>query len=103
MPTIRVASKELTNASQAFVTAGGNIKNLTTSMLNIVQELSSTWSGEAAEAYYTKLRNTETGMNQMYNKIIKSSDNLSQMATIYENAERTNVELANSLKTAEFV
>lgn len=103
MPSIRVSASELNNASQAFLTAGGNIKNLTTSMLNIAQELRTTWAGEAAESYYTKLKSTETGMTQMYNKIIKSSTNLSEMATIYENAERTNVELANSLKTAEFV
>ena len=103
MATIRVTASELNNASQAFLTAGGNIRNLTTSMLNIVRELSSTWSGEAANAYYTKLKSTETGMTQMYNKIVKSSTNLSEMATIYENAERTNVELSGSLKTAEFV
>ncbi len=103
MATIRVTATELNNASQAFLTAGGNIKNLTTNMLNIAQELSTTWSGDAANAYYTKLKSTETGMTQMYNKIVKSSTNLSEMATIYENAERTNVELSGSLKTAEFV
>lgn len=51
MATIRVTASELNNASQAFLTAGGNIRNLTTSMLNIVQELSSTWSGEIGRAH----------------------------------------------------
>ena len=103
MATIRVTSTELNNASQEFLRAGTNIKNLTNNMLNIVQELSSTWSGEAATAYYNKLKSTETGMNRMYDKIVKSSTNLSEMATVYENAEKTNVDLTASLKTAEFV
>ena len=49
---IRVTPEELRKAAQTFTSSNSAIGNATQSMLNIAQELQSTWGGDAATTYY---------------------------------------------------
>lgn len=100
---IRVTPEELRKAAQTFTSSNTNIRSATQSMLNIAQELQSTWGGEAATAYYNKLNSLQDGMTKMQDTITKEAANLEQMAGIYESTENANRELANALPKNDFV
>ncbi len=100
---IRVTPEELKKAAQAFTGSNSNIGEATRNMLNIAQELQSTWGGEAASAYYKKLSELQTGMSKMQAIITKEATNLETMAGIYQDAENANRDLANTLSKEDFV
>ena len=68
-------------------------------MLDIAAQLGSTWGGDAANAYYAKLRGLQADMNKLHNMINEHVTDLNEMAREYEDKERAAVEAANALKT----
>ena len=100
---IRVTPEELRKAAQTFTSSNTSIGSATQSMLNIAQELQSTWGGEAATTYYNKLNSLQGGMSKMQSIITKEAAKLEQMAGIYESTESANRDLANTLSKEDFV
>lgn len=100
---LRVTPEKLRTGSQQFQNSCSVVKNLTNSMLNIVSQLNSTWSGEAATGYYGKLRGLEPDMNKLYKMIKEHTDDLMEMANTYQQAENANKQTASALKTNQIV
>jgi WXG100 family type VII secretion target len=101
--TLRVTPEELRKAAQSFDTSNKSIKTIADSMVGIADELTAVWTGEASVAYCNKLKGLRDGMNNMQNNISKQVENLEGMATVFENAEKANVEKSNELKKDDFV
>lgn len=99
---LKVSPQELKNASETFRNESAVIKSITESMLNIANELKS-WTGEASNAYCSKLTGLGEGMNRMNERINQQAQNLVEMAGIFEQAENTNVQTANQLRKEDFV
>jgi len=100
---VRVSTTELKNASGVFATANQNIKTITENVVGIADELTAVWTGEASVAYCNKLRGLRNSMTQIQTKVNNQAQSLTDMATVFEEAERQNVEQSNELKNDDFV
>jgi WXG100 family type VII secretion target len=97
--TLRVTPEKLISTAQSFSASAGNVQNLTASMLSTIDNLNSTWAGEAATAYYTKAHGLQESINKMVRMINEHSTDLQAMAQAYQEAEQTAQATAAALQT----
>jgi len=100
---LRVTPEKMLSASGQFQQSDNTVNNLTKNMLDIVNQLNSTWAGEAATGYYTKLKGLEGDMQKLHKMIQEHATDLQDMAKTYQEAEKANLQTANALKTNEIV
>lgn len=100
---LRVTPEKLISMSQQFQTSDNNVNNLTRNMMDIVSQLNSTWAGDAATGYYTKLKGLQGDMDKLHKMIQEHTTDLQEMARTYQAAEQANVQTASALKTNEIV
>lgn len=100
---LRVTPEKMISVSTQFGQSDATVNNLTTQMMDIVGQLSSTWAGEAATAYYNRLKGLQGDMQKLHKMIQEHTADLNEMAKTYQNAEKENVQTANALKTNEIV
>lgn len=96
--TIKVAPQALKNASAQFGQSDQNVANLTNQMMEIANQLSSTWTGEAATGYYNKLRGLQGDVTKLHKMISEHVTDLVDMANVFEQAETASREIAGELK-----
>lgn len=100
---LRVTPEKLISVSTQFGQSDNTVNNLTTQMMDIINQLNSTWAGEAATGYYNKLRGLEGDMQKLHKMIQEHTTDLNEMAKTYQQAEKDNVQTASALKTNEIV
>lgn len=100
---LRVTPEKLISASGQFQQSDSTVNNLTQNMMDIVNQLNSTWAGEAATEYYSKLKGLEPDMQKLHNMIQRHTTDLQEMAKTYQEAEKANLQTASALKTNEIV
>lgn len=100
---LRVTPETMLSISSQFGDCNNQVKTLTSQMLNIVGELNSTWAGEAATLFYSKLKGLEPDMQKLFNMIKEHTDDLQTMAKTYQQAEKANQQTASALTTAGIV
>ena len=100
---LRVTPETMISISGQFGECNNQVKNLTNQMMNIASELSGSWAGEAAQAFYGKLKGLEPDMQKLFNMIKEHTDDLQTMAKAYQQAEKANQQTASSLTTAGIV
>lgn len=96
---LRVTPQELINAASEFSTNGGEIANLTQQMTDLVNGLSSVWSGEAAEAYRTKFAGLSDDIQKLIGFVKEHAQDLQDMAAIYTQAEQANEDIIANLQS----
>ena len=100
---LRVTPEKLISTSTQFGQSDSKVNTLTQSMMDIANQLNSTWAGETATGYYTKLKGLQADMQKLHKMIQEHTTDLQEMAKTYQEAEKANVQTANALKTNEFV
>lgn len=100
---LRVTPEKMISVSGQFQQSDNTVNNLTKSILDIVGQLSSTWAGEAATGYYTKLKGLDGDMQKLHKMIQEHTTDLQDMAKTYQEAEKANLQTSNALKTNEIV
>lgn len=100
---LRVTPEKMLSVSGQFQQSDTTVNNLTKNMLDIVNQLNSTWAGEAATGYYSKLKALDTDMQKLHKMIQEHATDLQDMAKTYQEAEKANLQTANALKTNEIV
>lgn len=100
---LRVTPEKMITASTQFQQSNTDVKNLTQNMMDIVNQLSTTWAGEAATEYYNKLKGLEPDMQKLHKMIQEHTTDLQDMAKTFQEAERANLQTASALKTNEIV
>lgn len=100
---LRVTPEKMISVATQFGESDNTVNNLTQQMMDIVSQLSSTWAGEAATGYYTKLKGLQGDMQKLHKMIQEHTTDLNDMAKTYQQAEKDNVQTANALKTNEIV
>lgn len=100
---LRVTPEKMISVSTQFQQSDNTVNNLTKSMLDITGQLSSTWAGEAATGYYNKLKGLDNDMQKLHKMIQEHTTDLQDMAKTYQEAEKSNLQTANALKTNEIV
>ena len=100
---LKVTPEKMISIATQFGTTGNNVNNLTQQMLDIASQLSSTWAGEAATGFYNKLNSLQNDMQKVFKLIQEHSTDLNDMAKVFQQAEKDNLQTASSLKTAGIV
>lgn len=95
--TLRVTPAKLREASDQFSTANNNLKTLTQQMLDEINGLRGSWSGDAADQYTSKFSKLQVDMNKMSAMIQEHVNDLQEMASEYENAENSNMQTTSEL------
>lgn len=103
MGNLRVTPETMLSTSAQFAESNASVQTLTQQMMNIASELSNTWAGEAAQAYYNKLKGLEPDVQKLLRMIKEHADDLQSMAKAYQNAEKLNQQTAGSLGTSGIV
>ena len=96
---LRVTPEKLLSASEEFGTTATFMKGLTQEMMSMVDSLKAVWTGEAASAYSGKFNMLQTDMDKLYKMVLEHSQDLSDMAQAYREAESANLETGNSMMT----
>lgn len=95
--TIKVTPENLINTAEEFNTANNQVRNLTQQMIQTVDSLKSAWEGDAAAAYNTKFHQLDDDMDRMSRMINEHVTDLKEMARQYQEAEKANIEVGNTL------
>jgi len=96
---LKVTPEKLLSSSEEFGATGQQMSNLTNEMMNLVMSLKGIWSGEASMAYGNKFSSLQTDMDKLYRMVLEHSQDLSEMARGYSEAETTNMDTGNSLNS----
>ncbi len=94
---LNVTPEQLISTSAEFQSKGAAVSNLTSQMMQLVINLSNAWEGDAASAYISKFRALDDDIQKMINMITEHTNDLNEMARVYQEAERKNVEQASTL------
>ena len=100
---LRVTPEKLISTSTQFGQSDSKVNTLTQNMMDIANQLSSTWAGEAATGYYSKLKGLQADMQKLHKMIQEHTTDLQDMAKAYQEAEKANVQTASGLKINEIV
>ena len=100
---LRVTPEKMISVSSQFQQSDNTVNNLTKSMMDIVNQLNSTWAGEAATGYYNKLKGLDGDMQKLHKMIQEHTADLQEMAKQYQEAEKATLQTASALKTNEIV
>ena len=100
---LKVTPEKMISMASQFGQSDTTVNNLTQQMMNIVNQLNSTWAGEAATGYYNKLKGLQGDMQKLHKMIQEHTTDLNDMAKTYQQAEKDNIQTASSLKTNEIV
>lgn len=96
--TFKVDTSKLVSTANSLDTTGNQIKNITTQMTTLVNDLSGAiWTSDAATAYKKKFGELQDDINRMVKMVSEHVTDLNDMAKEYERAEEANVSLANAL------
>jgi WXG100 family type VII secretion target len=100
---LRVTPEKLRSTSGQFAQSNTNVSKLTQQMMNIASELNSTWAGEAARTYYDKLKGLDQDIQKLTRMIKEHTEDLENMAKLFENAEKMNMATVGALGTSGIV
>lgn len=93
-----VTPEKLIATSQEFASTATQVQALTNQMIETINSLASTWAGEAHTTYYTKFSGLNNDMARIHKMIMEHSNDLTEMANNYKQAEGKNVETDSALQ-----
>lgn len=94
---LKVTPERLISTADEMGSNGSQIKALTQEMLDKVNSLKSTWSGDAASAYTAKFNELRDDIEKINRMIQEHVTDLTEMAREYSEAEKLNTDVINSL------
>lgn len=92
---ILVSTQELLNASSEFQSRNTAINDITQQMLTLARGLNSQWEGESASSYISRFNELEDDMQAISKMITEHVNDLQEMATAYDNAEKQASSITN--------
>ena len=99
MAEIQVTTATLKSKSSEFSADATEVKGLTDQMFAIIKQLNgAVWSGTAATTYTTRFNKLDNDCTKMFKMIKEFSDDLTDIATEYDTAEKANEETGRALK-----
>lgn len=96
---LKVTPEKLIETAMDFNTCENNIRSLAQEMTTIVDSLKPVWQGEAATGFANRFASLSEDMNRLYALIRKHSNELTEMAEEYRQAESESVDIASTLVT----
>jgi WXG100 family type VII secretion target len=96
---LRVDPQQLISVSQTLGSDGTSVRNLMTQMIDLINGLSSVWTGDAATTYTRQFTGLQDDMEKINAKIQEHVSDLNDMATAYAQSEDASNQTAGGLKT----
>ena len=96
---LRVTPQQLQSTASEFSNQGNTISQLTSQMTDLVNSLSSFWSGEAAEAFKAKYAGLADDIQRMIKMVQEHVADLNEMAQQYITAEQSSEDLIANLSS----
>lgn len=96
---LKVTPEKLMETAGEFANTESSIRNLALQMTEIVNGFKSIWQGEAATGFAARFEALSDDMERLFAMIRKHSEDLSEMANEYRQAEEESSNLAVSLAT----
>ena len=90
--TLRVTPEQLISTAGEFQTAANEVRALTSEMTNTVTGLSGVWEGEAASAYVAKFNGLQDDIAKLISMINEHVTDLNEMARVYSEAEKSDLD-----------
>ena len=94
---LRVTPEKLISTATQFSQSDNTVNTLTNQMMDIVNQLNSTWAGEAATGFSPKLKGLPGDLQKLHKLIQEHTTELNDMAKKYQHAETDNVSTARAL------
>ncbi len=94
---LRVTPQQLQSTASEFSNQGNTISQLTSQMTDLVNALSSFWTGEAAEAFKAKYTGLSDDIQRMIKMVQEHVTDLNEMAQQYITAEQSSEDLIANL------
>ena len=95
--TLNVNTQDLSETAIEFGNMATDVFNLMNEMIRRMQELAQVWQGSAKDRYSEKFGNLKDDMERIIRMIKEHSDELQEMAKMYEDAETANEETIGEL------
>ncbi len=92
---LKVTPEQLTNTANEFSTVGNTVRNLTSSMLEKMTNLSGIYESEEASQFIAKARSLDDDIQRLNGMITEHVNDLNEMAQRYNDAAR---ELASEIE-----
>ena len=86
---LKVTPEELKNTAQQFKTEQNNMQTAYTAMSTAVNNLQSTWTGEASQQFKTQFESLYKNLSQSEQKMADAVDELTKAAGVYEEVENS--------------
>jgi len=100
---LKVTPEKLLETAQEFANTEANIRNLSQEMCGIVNGFKSIWQGEAAMGFSARFDDLTADMERLFALIRKHSEDLTEMANEYRQAEEESTNLAATLSTEALI
>ncbi len=94
---IKVSPEQLLATASEFSNEASALSNLTSEMISLVASSSSAWTGEAATTFVSKFNQLDDDMTRLGNMAREYANDLTDIATVYQQAETANAEAAQAL------
>ena len=95
---ILVTPEELTRNASEFSASGNSMYQIANEMLQTVQGLSGIWGGDAANTYINNFKRFQGSFDRLKGNIDDHASALTELASMYQQAEQKNVETANDFR-----
>ena len=95
---ILVTPEELTRNASEFSASGNSMYQIANEMLQTVQGLSGIWGGDAANTYINNVKRFQGSFDRLKGNIDAHASALTELASMYQQAEQKNVETANDFR-----
>lgn len=89
---LKVTPEQLVSTANEFQSIGNTVQSLTSEMTNTVTGLSNIWEGEAATAYVAKFNGLQDDIQRLHAMITEHVNDLTEMANVYGNAEKSDID-----------
>ena len=99
---LKVTPEKLLEAAGEFANTESNIRNITQEMIAVVDSFKPIWQGEAATGFANRFDSLSDDMNRLYAMIRKHSEDLTEMANEYRQAEDESSNMSSTLVTEAF-
>ncbi len=94
---LKVTPEKLMETAREFADTEARVRSLTDEMVSIVDGFKPIWQGEAATGFSLRFSSLRDDMERLYALIRKHSDDLTEMANEYRQAEEESRSMAESL------
>ena len=100
--SVKVNTQKLRETADKFTNSRAQIKSTTDAMTSTAHEVASIWKGETSSKYAQKFSGLQDEMQTIYKMVTEHIDDLQQMATEFEDADKAAADATSKLKTDLF-